>query len=248
MAYERFRPMTPSSFKFAVYVSGLDTDFVNKFQPIWTPYTPLAVLPTPFGLFTNYEQTTYTAGCDAPKCGASGDSYIGQEVPSGEFNEWVGKGPFNNLYSSGSMAFNFTNGNYTSEGEVPGYPVYVEITTYECSNNHRPWIGQFVTMTINVTRNTWTDGEITDTSDRDIVYTHECTSSDFSTSPVWDPPDTPYGYIAGSRSFSQLIEDIDFLEDTLEDGNGVQEQFTLGAALGIKPLEFSRTDYFPTFD
>ena len=160
--------MTPASFKFRMQMYGPDTDFVNKYQPIWTPYTPLAVLPTPLGEFTNYEMTEFTSGCNAPRL--DGDSIIYQEVPLGDFNDWLGKGPFPaggfGGSSAGGMNFEFTTRYY--DGDPPGYTVDVEIDTYECGNNHRPWIGQTVTFRAKIRTDTYVDYEITDTTYRDI--------------------------------------------------------------------------------
>jgi len=251
MATEMFRPMTPSSFKFRKTLNGTDSDFVNKYQPIWTPtndFTPVGGQGY-LGDFNNYEMTEFTSGNDAPLPGIfKGDIYVYQAVPPGEFNEWVGKGPFQSgapASYKGSMDFQFIT-EYRGDLDPPGYAVHVVIDTYECGNNHRPWIGQTVTMRAKVKTDIWVDHEITATTYRDIEYIHECVSSDFSTSPVWDPPDTPYGYIAGAPgSFSQLIEDIDFLEQSVVDGSGTYENFDpQNIAIATYPLEYSRTSYF----
>lgn len=246
--------MTPSSFKFGKTLDGTDEDFVNKYQPIWTPYSSFTPVGGQgyFGDFTNYEMTEFTSGCNAPSLGVFGgqDSSVYQDVPLGDFNEWVGKGPFTSggypSISTGSMGFQFTT-EYHGDLDPPGSAVHVLIDTYECSNNHRPWIGQTVTMKAKVKTETWVDGIITNTTYRDVEYIHECVSGDFATSPVWDPPDTPYGYIAGAPGyFSQLIEDVDFLEQSKDiDGNGTYEDFDpQQISFATYPLEYSRTAYF----
>lgn len=245
--------MTPSSFKFRMSMYGPDEDFVNKYQPIWTPYTPLAPVGGQgyLGDFTNYEMTEFTSGCNAPRSGVfdGQDSGVYQAVPLGDFNEWLGKGPFptNGVIgaSPGNMDFQFIT-EYRGDLDPPGTAVHVEIDTTECSNNHRPWIGQTVTFRAKVKTDTWVDGIITNTTYRDVEYIHECVSGDFATSPVLDPPDTPYGYTAGAPgNFTQLIEDVDFLEQSVVDGSGTDENFD-GATIANScyPLEYSRTAYF----
>ena len=235
--------MTPSSFKFGMYMYGPDTDFVNKFQPIWTPYSSFNPVGGQgyFGDFTNYEMTEFTSGNDAPLPGIfSGDIGVYQAVPAGEFNDWLGKGPFP-TGQSGSMGFQFFTTYF--DGDPPGDTVNVEIVTFECGNNHRPWIGQTVTFRAKIRTETWVDYEITNTTYRDIEYIHECVSGDFATSPVGDGGD---GYYAGAPSFfRQTIEDVDFLIQDTSTGTGTNEEFD-GATIAnaCYPLEYSRTSYF----
>ena len=247
MATEMFRPMTPSSFKFAYYINGLDENFAEKYQPVWTPYSSFTPVGGQgyLGDFTNYEMTEFTSGNDAPLPGKFlGDIFVYQAVPAGEFNEWLGKGPFTGG-PSGRMNFEFIT-EYRGDLDPPGEAVHVEIDTYECGNNHRPWIGQTVTFRAKVKTDTLVEGAITNTTYRDIEYVHECVSGDFATSPVRDYPDTPYGYTPGAPgNFTQLIEDVDFLEQSVDsDGTGTYENFDPSKYESFYPLEYSRTSYF----
>ena len=250
MATEMFRPMTPSSFKFRKTLDGTDPDFVNKYQPIWTPYSSFNPVGDDgyLGDFTNYEMTEFTSGNDAPLPGIfSGDIGVYQAVPPGEFNDWVGKGPFPTGgiigASPGTMDFQFFT-EYHGELDPPGDAVHVMIDTTECSNNHRPWIGQFVTMRAKVKTEIWVDYEITETTYRDIEYIHECVSGDFATSPIGSDGGAGY-YPATQSMFRQIIEDVDFLEQSVVDGSGTYENFDPAIiSIATYPLEYSRTSYF----
>ena len=250
MATEIFRPMTPASFKFGTYIRGFDPNYAEKYQPVWTPYTPLVTFEGDReGDFTNYELTEYTSGCNATRPLVA-DSLIALANGEGEFNEWYQKGPFPNAIGSiggggsGRMAFDFIE-EYRGDLDPPGTAIHVEIDTTECSNNHRPWIGQTVTFRAKVKTETVVAFVITNTTYRDIEYVHECVSGDFATSPVRDDPDTPYGYTAGAPgNFTQLIEDVDFLEQSVVDGNGTYENFDPGKYQSFYPLEYTRTAYF----
>ena len=244
--------MTPSSFKFGYYVNGFDPNYAEKYQSVWTPYTPLVNIAGQgiFGDFTNYELTEYTSGCNATRQLVA-DEFMAMANGEGEFNDWYQKGPFPNPTgnlggggSQGRMTFDFIE-EYRGDLDPPGTAIHVEIETWECSNNHRPWIGQTVTFRAKVKTDIWVDGEITGTSNRDIEYVHECVSGDFASSPVKDYPDTPYGYTPGAPgSFTQLIEDVDFLEQSVVDGNGTYENFDPGKYHSFYPLEYTRTAYF----
>lgn len=244
MATEIFRPMTPSSFKFGIPLSYVDPDIENKYQSIWVPQTPLIDLGT-YSDFTNYQMTEFTAGNNAPRAGVYGcDTVKNGSIPFGEYLDWTNKGPFPSG-KNGSMIFRFIK-IYNGDIDPPGYAVHIEIETNECGNNHRPWVGQSVTNKIKVKTETWVDHEITDTTYRDIEYIHECLSEDFDTTPVYNLPDEPYGYSPGAPgSFTQLIEDVGFLEQSIVDGSGTFEDFyPQQISLATYPLEYSRTSYF----
>jgi len=247
MAIEIFRPMTPASFKFGYYVSETDPNYVNKKQPIWTPYIPLSGDGS-IGDFTNYKLTAFTSGCNSTRPYVADSLYTNFNP----YTEWNGKGPFPNSLGigtgggSGRMDFDMiTEYRAPTEEEPAGYKVHVIIDTYECSNDHRPWIGQTVTFKAKIKTETWEDYEVTDTTYRDIEYVHDCVSEDFDTTPIYDYPDTPYGYSPGAPgNFTQLIEDVDFLEQSVVDGNGTYENFEPGKYESFYPLEYTRTAYF----
>jgi len=250
MATEIFRPMTPASFKFAYPISGFDPNYAEKYQPVWTPYTPLVNIAGEgiLGDFTNYELTEYTSGCNATRP-LFADEVMAQANGEGEFNDWYQKGPFPNPTGnvgqgggSGRMTFDFIE-EYRGDLDPPGTAIHVEIETWECSNNHRPWIGQTVTFRAKVKTDIWVDGDITETTYRDIEYVHECVSGDFATSPEGTGGD---GYYPGTPGhFVQTIEDVDFLEQSVVDGNGTFENFDgLTIANSCYPLEYTRTAYF----